>query len=1515
MNHDFGKKMFQKCLSVLLATILTFSTVPLTANMIANESEPLDDLVPQLAAEVDEEEQPATLLNWSFSTEQDSHILAQSNTLPTLAIAIYLEEAPNASSIVATYQWFARLANVAAHATGVPVTAPNEVDITEALDLGFMATLQLTNEFGIIPLTPQPGQNLATATSYTSENWEYFIVVTYHVDGELAAPTSSAEVAEDAVISLTVEHVDFVRNRPPRDYFPNVRDLVDDITVMPLERYLNDPFIFFEYLMGGDTLGTNGRVVTEDDWWERNAEIRDLVGYYWFGFLPYVPLENITITAPTLNINDNTTATTPLTGIIRSNGRVATGNFGTITMPSRAQIEASAFNLEDGIPVVIGGNAGFYTSHGIATLAAGGIANTALHPANNNITEFNTGSIMNTVWTSSRGLDALQILFERNGYGVDPEKSATIGVSIGGKQAMFRGVMDERVALTVPVESGAFGMTHLRNLVEGYIPIYEGHSFAAPWMRAQKPMNSWGFTGEAGWFAFEAPPGFIHPFGARVHPDYSTYRIPFDMHMVAALAAPRGLLSFDNDGTGSGNGWMNPFGQQLVVDAAREVYAFLGVPDNIGGRVRDQAHAVQARDNPFVAATLIAMFGDDNHVGSGRSMRAVGPIDVNPSLASTGNPPAYGFGVYSGIYEMGVSPFEVQSRFIQWARPGYHSVWTYTEVVTEGMPATIKAHTTAPDGTVIELLHWEHGNRNSAFTPELVDSFTATVQNGVATFEIEGDVGRYELRLLEVNARASAFFSGIDVNTALRSGASPGTSHMFRSFGFTSRINMDAISVYVANAGGTEFYLPSIAIEESADARVPQGWGDNVGAAGGWGGWIMEYGIGIPNQGAPGSANNRLFNNGAVILRNVQLEAMPGYTFEVSFQSGATNGNPINAAVLWPSSTAVQASQAFPHWPPAGGLTAAGGEAGAFGIRADNTRAYRPAPSTNFDVELTHSFNFDGEEILANLTSWVIDFDGAMNTRDFGVGFNFSDDFTVEWNGNTQVTITFNALHAAENPEMLIMRLRDAAGNAVNTYIRQGVAEATCDVVVDGRFAGAYGSEWRICEDGTLEIDEGVINWTGTLSPWQAQRGLITNIEITGQITAGPSLRALFRELTEVEGINGLTYFDTSATTSMYRMFFGLSGVTELDVTNFATNNVTNMALMFRDASSLVELDVSNFDTSNVTDMREMFRGTSIETLDLGNFDTGNVTNMNQMFTALHTLRELTLGESFNFIGTPNLVPLRQTEEFTGLWQGDSVALTSAQLMAQFDGSTMAGTFVRQVWTEADPEVCYIEARGRFANGATIGGAQWHLCDNGTLEIGSGFINWILVTSPWHAIREEITEIVLTGEVTAGVSLRSLFHDLENLEDIHNLSYLDTRGTTNMARMFRGASSLTDLDLSTFDTTGVTDMSWMFFGASGLESLDVTNFATNDVTNMALMFREVSSLTELDVSNFNTTGVTDMREMFRGMNSLTTLDLDHFDTSNVINMNHMFIGMSALTELILGDLFTPIGAPGIPRLN
>ncbi len=63
-------------------------------------------------------------------------------------------------------------------------------------------------------------------------------------------------------------------------------------------------------------------------------------------------------------------------------------------------------------------------------------------------------------------------------------------------------------------------------------------------------------------------------------------------------------------------------------------------------------------------------------------------------------------------------------------------------------------------------------------------------------------------------------------------------------------------------------------------------------------------------------------------------------------------------------------------------------------------------------------------------------------------------------------------------------------------------------------------------------------------------------------------------------------------------------------------------------------------------------------------------------------------------------------------------------------------------------------------------------------------------------------------------------------------------------------------------------MCGMFRGCSSLSNLNLSNFNTQNVTNMSYMFYECSSLSNLDLSNFKTQNVTDMSEMFNGCSSL-----------------------------------------------
>ena len=155
-----------------------------------------------------------------------------------------------------------------------------------------------------------------------------------------------------------------------------------------------------------------------------------------------------------------------------------------------------------------------------------------------------------------------------------------------------------------------------------------------------------------------------------------------------------------------------------------------------------------------------------------------------------------------------------------------------------------------------------------------------------------------------------------------------------------------------------------------------------------------------------------------------------------------------------------------------------------------------------------------------------------------------------------------------------------------------------------------------------------------------------------GGVLANPDSSYLFYYMSSLKTLN-LSNFDTSDVTNMYYMFNSTgrsSTVFTLDLGDkFDTSNVTNMYNMFGYAgynSTVFTLDLGDkFDTSNVTDMISMFSSTgyssTVFTLDLGDkFDTSNVTNMHEMFRNTgysSSVFTLNLGAKFDTSNVTNM--------------------------------------------------------------------------------------------------------------------------------------------------------------------------------------------------------------------------------------------------------------------------------------
>ena len=124
-----------------------------------------------------------------------------------------------------------------------------------------------------------------------------------------------------------------------------------------------------------------------------------------------------------------------------------------------------------------------------------------------------TGLLVAWAWGVSRIIDVI----EQSGGGILRDTTGVTGCSRFGKGAFVAGAFDERIALTMPIESGSAGA-----------PIFRG----IPGEGAQSLGSAYG---EQPWLG--------DAFGTFTS---TPNRLPVDTHEVVAMVAPRGLFIMDN---------------------------------------------------------------------------------------------------------------------------------------------------------------------------------------------------------------------------------------------------------------------------------------------------------------------------------------------------------------------------------------------------------------------------------------------------------------------------------------------------------------------------------------------------------------------------------------------------------------------------------------------------------------------------------------------------------------------------------------------------------------------------------------------------------------------------------------------------------------------------------------------------------------------------------------------------------------------------------------------------------
>lgn len=124
-----------------------------------------------------------------------------------------------------------------------------------------------------------------------------------------------------------------------------------------------------------------------------------------------------------------------------------------------------------------------------------------------------------------------------------------------------------------------------------------------------------------------------------------------------------------------------------------------------------------------------------------------------------------------------------------------------------------------------------------------------------------------------------------------------------------------------------------------------------------------------------------------------------------------------------------------------------------------------------------------------------------------------------------------------------------------------------------------------------------------TIAPTSLDTTLVTNL--SGMFSGCSSLSSL-----------DLSSFVTTNTTDFSQMFYGCSSLTNLDLKNITTDKATTFAQMFANCGATT-LDLSKFDTQNVLNMNQMFYSMSnLTTISVSNLWVATqVTNSTDMFT------------------------------------------------------------------------------------------------------------------------------------------------------------------------------------------------------------------------------------------------------------------------------------------------------------
>ncbi|HWB37499.1 MAG TPA: cellulose binding domain-containing protein [Rugosimonospora sp.] len=280
------------------------------------------------------------------------------------------------------------------------------------------------------------------------------------------------------------------------------------------------------------------RITSKSDWRCRREEIKKLAETYVYGTKPAKPATvtgSVTRSNITVSVSDNGHSASFSASVSLPSGTgpfpavVVVGGLGADT----ATILGAGVAIINYDPLAVGKEGtprtnkqgAFYTLYGSSST---------------------TGLLMAWAWGVSRIID---VIAQSDGSVIKADSLGVTGCSRYGKGAFVIGAFDQRIALTMPIESGSGG-----------VPIFRGIATES----GAQPLSS----------AYSEQPWLGDAFGSFTG---NPNNLPVDTHEMVAMVAPRGLFIMENPTID----WLAARSGSVSALAGAEVYKALGAGDNI----------------------------------------------------------------------------------------------------------------------------------------------------------------------------------------------------------------------------------------------------------------------------------------------------------------------------------------------------------------------------------------------------------------------------------------------------------------------------------------------------------------------------------------------------------------------------------------------------------------------------------------------------------------------------------------------------------------------------------------------------------------------------------------------------------------------------------------------------------------------------------------------------------------------------------------------------------------------